>query len=54
MGNFSSGKSPLIDQKKGVGFILVNESKNNYQSYSYKASKKKYQVIFFHFHLNFF
>lgn len=54
MGNFSSGKSPLIDQKKGVGFILVNESKNNYQSYSYKASKKKISGDFFSFSFKFF
>lgn len=54
MGNFSSGKSPSEDQKKGVGFVLVNESKNNYQSYSYKASKKKISGDFFSFSFKFF
>ena len=54
MGNFSSGKSPLEDQKKGVGFVLVNESKNNYQSYNYKASIKKNSGDFFSFSFKFF
>ena len=54
MSNFSSGKSPLEYQKKGVGFVLVDESKNNYQSYSYQTSIKKNSGDFFLFSFKFF
>tara|TARA_B100001059_G_C17499567_1_gene410390 strand:+ start:48 stop:593 length:546 start_codon:yes stop_codon:yes gene_type:complete len=52
MSNISSGKSPLRDQKKGVGFVLLNSSKLNYQVY--KESKKKETSIFSSYFLFFF
>ena len=52
MSNISLGKSPLRDQKKGVGFVLLNSSKLNYQVY--KESKKKETSIFSSYFLFFF
>ena len=52
MVNFSSGKSPSEDKKKGVGFVLVNNSTFDYQDF--KESQKKETSIFSSYFLYFF
>ncbi len=41
MKNYTKIQSPLKDQKKSKGFVLVNNSISDYQSYTHKSTSSK-------------